>query len=57
MEEILYGEDNINYHNMVRAMDNVRVGEEDEVQNMVEYLTGTTTRLWIFLIFNFEYSY
>ena len=29
-EEIMYGEDEASYHNMVRAMNNVRVGEEDE---------------------------
>ena len=44
-EEILYNESQTNYHSMVRAMNNVRVGEEDETQNLVEYLTGTTTRL------------
>ena len=29
-------------------MNNVRVGEEDETQNLVEYLTGTTTQVWLF---------
>ena len=44
-EEILYAENEIAYHNMVRGMNNVRVGEEDETQNLVEYLKGTTTRV------------
>ena len=29
-EEILYMEEKKNYHNMVIAMNNVRVGEEDD---------------------------
>ena len=29
-QEILYAEDESNYHNMVKAMNNCRVGEEDE---------------------------
>ena len=45
MEEMLYAQSESNYHNMVAAMNNVRVGEEEETQNLVEYLTGTTTRL------------
>ena len=44
-EEILYKESEINYHNTVKAMNNVRVGEETETTNLVEYLKGTTTRL------------
>ena len=44
-QEILYAEDEHNYHIMVKGMNNVRVGEEDETQNLVDYLTGTTTRL------------
>ena len=45
VEEILYKQSEQEYHTMVRAMNNVRVGEEHETQNLVEYLTGTTTRL------------
>ena len=45
VEEIMYSEDEINKHNMLRGMNNVRVGEEDEISNLVEYMTGTTTRL------------
>ncbi len=29
---------------MIRASNNVRVGEEEETQNLVEYLKGATTR-------------
>ena len=29
-EECLYGENENNFHNMIRAANNVRVGEEDE---------------------------
>ena len=29
-EEVLYAEDEVAYHNMVKAMNNCRVGEEDE---------------------------
>ena len=45
MEEILYGENSVKYHNMIRAINNVRVGEEDENKALMEYLTGTTTDL------------
>uniref|UniRef100_A0A7S3IKU0 Uncharacterized protein n=1 Tax=Strombidium inclinatum TaxID=197538 RepID=A0A7S3IKU0_9SPIT len=44
-EEILYKQDENKYHNMVRAMNNVRVGEEEEITHMVEYLKGTSTRV------------
>ena len=44
-ETVLYAEDEANYHAMVRAMNNVRVGEEDETAGLVEYLKGTTSRL------------
>ena len=44
-EEIMYGEDSLRYHNTIKGINNVRVGEEDETQNLVEYLTGTTTRV------------
>ena len=45
IEDVLYGEEEAQYHNMVKAMNNVRVGEEEEIENMVDYLTGTTTRV------------
>ena len=45
MEELLYSQQKIDYHMMVTAMNNVRVGEEEETQNLVDYLKGTTTRL------------
>ena len=46
MQEILYSEDEIKYHNTLRGMNNIRCGEEDEIHNLVEYMTGTTVRLW-----------
>ena len=45
IDEIMVVEKERNYHAIIRGMNNVRVGEEDETQNLVEYLTGTTTRL------------
>ena len=33
-EECLYGENENNFHNMIRASNNVRVVEEEETQNM-----------------------
>ena len=44
-EEVLYSENETNFHNMMRSANNVRVGEEEDTQNLVEYLKGTTTRL------------
>ncbi len=44
-EDILYGEEEKKYFNQLKGMNNVRVGEEDETNNLVQYLTGTTTRL------------
>ena len=45
IDEIMVVEKERNYHNTIKGMNNVRVGEEDETQNLVEYLTGTTSRL------------
>tara|TARA_B110000305_G_C18804135_1_gene344008 strand:+ start:75 stop:407 length:333 start_codon:yes stop_codon:yes gene_type:complete len=44
-QEVMYGEDEASYHNQIRALNNCRIGEESETQNLVEYLTGSTTRL------------
>ena len=45
LEEVLYAQDAHQYHCMVAGMNNVRIGEEEETLNMVEYLSGTTTKL------------
>ena len=45
MVELLYSQQKIDYHLMVTAMNNVRVGEEEETANLVDYLKGTSVRL------------
>ena len=45
IDEIMYTEKERNYHNMVKGLNNVRVGEEDETANLIEYITGTTSRV------------
>ena len=45
MEELLYQQDSYHYHNMVGGMNNVRVGEEEDILNLTEYLQGSTTKL------------
>ena len=41
MQQVLYGEERQRYHKMVKAINSsVRYGEEDEIQNLTEYLSG-----------------
>jgi len=45
MQEVLYAEEKQRYHKMVRAINSsVRYGEEDEIQNLTEYLAGYTLK-------------
>ena len=56
IEEVLYADERRRYHRknilncyliiieQLRAINRVRIGEENEVLNLVEYLTNTTVR-------------
>lgn len=45
LEQVLYSDQEIRYHNMMKAVnEHVRYGEEDEIQNLTEYLAGASTR-------------
>ena len=46
MEAVLVGEDKMKYHTTMSAINhNLRVGDEDEISNLTEYLAGATTRV------------
>lgn len=45
MQQVLYAEDQQRYHNMVKGLNgSVRYGEEDEIQNLTDYLAGYTSK-------------
>ena len=45
LEEVMYAEEKNFYHLKVKAINNtVRHGEEDDVQNLTEYMSGYTLR-------------
>jgi hypothetical protein len=45
LEEVLYAEDKRRYHTQVTAINqSVRYGEEDDIQNLTEYLAGQTLK-------------
>ena len=45
MEQVLYSEEKIRYYQTVKAINaSVRYGEEDEIQNLTEYLAGYSSR-------------
>ena len=44
VEQVLIAEDQARYFNIVRAVNNSRVGEEDEMGNLVDYLSNQTVR-------------
>ena len=45
LENVLEGEDKMKYYTTMQAINhNLRVGDEDEITNLTEYLAGSTTR-------------
>ena len=45
LEQVLEGEDKMKYYTTMEAINhNLRVGDEDEITNLTEYLAGSTTR-------------
>eukprot|EP00354_Favella_ehrenbergii_P011261 CAMPEP_0170455266 /NCGR_PEP_ID=MMETSP0123-20130129/3289_1 /TAXON_ID=182087 /ORGANISM="Favella ehrenbergii, Strain Fehren 1" /LENGTH=57 /DNA_ID=CAMNT_0010718349 /DNA_START=187 /DNA_END=360 /DNA_ORIENTATION=+ len=46
LEHVLEREDRIKYYQTVQALNaNTRVGDEDSLSNLTEYLSGSTTRV------------
>jgi hypothetical protein len=46
MQQVMYGEERQKYHKTVKAINNsVRYGEEDDIQNLTEYLAGYSLRV------------
>ena len=46
VQEIMYEEERKNYHFTLRALNKVRIGEEEEIGNLVDYLANTTVKEW-----------
>ena len=44
VETVLKGEENYRYHQTLKAINQVREGEEHEITNLVEYLSNSTVR-------------
>ena len=44
IEEIMYGEERHKYHMTLKALNQVRPGEEEEITNFMEYMANTTVR-------------
>ena len=45
LEQVMEGEDRMKYYTTMQAINhNLRVGDEDEITNLTEYLAGSTTR-------------
>ena len=44
VEQVLISEDQARYYNLVKAVNSSRVGEEDEMGNLVDYLSNQTVR-------------
>ena len=44
VEQVLMAEDDARYFNTVKAANKARYGEENELGNLTEYLSGSTTR-------------
>lgn len=45
IEQVMYQEEQKRYYTTLKAINySVRYGEEDEIENLTEYLSGTTTR-------------
>ena len=46
LEHILEREDKLKYYTTVQAMNhNMRIGDEDQISNLTEYLAGSSTRV------------
>ena len=46
IEDTMKGEEKMRYYKNLRAINfNMRVGDEDEISNLTEYLASTTTRM------------
>ena len=45
LDEIMNNQKEREYHYTLRALHRVRVGEEDEISNLTEYLKSRTTNL------------
>ena len=46
LEHVLEREDKFRYHRTVQAMNHhMRIGDEDEMTNLTEYLAGSSTRV------------
>ena len=58
IENAMEGEEKMRYTKNLRAINfNLRVGDEDEVSNLTEYLASTTTRMWTLKTKNQEQSF
>ena len=45
LEKVMESEDRLRYYQTMQAINhNMRVGDEDEISNLTEYLAGSTTR-------------
>ena len=44
VEEVLYAEERQRYHMQMKAMNRVRIGEEHEITNLIDYLTNASVR-------------
>ena len=44
VEEVMYAEERHRYNMQLKAMNRVRVGEEHEVTNLIDYLTNASVR-------------
>ena len=47
LERVMEREDQLRYYQTMQSINhNMRVGDEDEISNLTEYLAGSTTRAW-----------
>lgn len=44
IEEVMVAEERFRYHRTLKALNQVRAGEEDEITNLIEYLSNSTVR-------------
>ena len=45
LEQVMIAEDDAKYFGLVKAVNSARVGEEEELGNLTEYLSTSTTRV------------
>lgn len=58
MEQNFYAEERIRYFSQTKAINaSVRHGEEDEIQNLTEYLAGYSSRVWTLVLIVFNTSF